>query len=66
MIRKANSAVAAAILLCAGLTLSACDEDEQGRVLRYDKGTYLGEADKPLDQNTLDELRNRARNQEGA
>lgn len=66
MNRKMNSAVAAAILLSVGVTLSACEEDEQDRVLRYDKGTYLGEEDQSLDQETLDELRNRARNQQGA
>ncbi|MEX0923195.1 MAG: hypothetical protein WDZ84_10500 [Rhodovibrionaceae bacterium] len=66
MTRTAKAAIAAAILVSMGLSLSACDEDEQDRILRYDKGTYLGEPDDPLDQGTLDELRNRARNQQGA
>ena len=28
--------------------VSACDEGEQGRVLRYEKGTYMGPVDQAL------------------
>ena len=57
--------LATVALVVAAFTLSACEEDEQDRVLRYQKGTYLGQQDQPLDEGTLNELRGRARNQEG-
>jgi hypothetical protein len=47
------------------LVLAACDEAEQGRVLRYEKGTYLGQEDTPLSEQQLDELRARAQMQGG-
>ena len=49
----------------AALTLAACDEDEQGRVLRYEKGTYLGQPDTALTEDQLGELRQRAKQQAG-
>lgn len=54
------------VLLALGPSLAACDEAEQGRILRYEKGTYLGEADPPLSQFELDELRQRAKRQAGS
>lgn len=48
------------------LALSACDESEQGRILRYEKGTYLGQADSELTTEQRDELRARARRQAGS
>jgi hypothetical protein len=42
------------------LLLGACDESEQGRIWRYEKGTYLGQADTPLSEGQVDELRRRA------
>jgi hypothetical protein len=47
------------------LALTACDEAEQGRVLRYEKGTYLGQEDPGLSDQQLDELRARALMQGG-
>ena len=44
----------------AGLMLAACDESEQGRIIRYEKGTYLGEPDAPLTPEQIDTLRHRA------
>ncbi len=41
------------------LGLAACDEDEQGRILRYEKGTYLGPTDTELSEETLEALRAR-------
>jgi hypothetical protein len=55
----------AVTLLFAGFMLGACDEAEQGRVLRYEKGTYLGKADRPLSAQDKDELRQRTRLQQG-
>ena len=46
-----------------GLLLQGCREDEQDRVLLYDKGTYLGPGDPPLEAQQVDELRYRAQNQ---
>ena len=31
--------------------LSGCNQDEQGRILSYEKGTYLGQADQKLGEN---------------
>ena len=50
----------------AGLLVSACDEAEQGRVLRYEKGTYLGPSPEPLENEQLNELRQRAKLQGGS
>ena len=49
----------------AAFTLAACDEDEQGMILRYEKGTYLGPEDTPLAEEQLEELRRRAKQQAG-
>ena len=43
-------------LICLSAGLSACEQDEQGRILSYDKGTYLGQADQKLDENQVREL----------
>ncbi|HMA16562.1 MAG TPA: hypothetical protein VKP12_17365 [Kiloniellaceae bacterium] len=54
--------VAAAGLL---LSLAACDEAEQGRILHYEKGTYLGQSDAPLTEAQREELRARTSLQGG-
>jgi len=41
--------IAIALMLLALPLLSACRDGEQGRVLLYDKGTYLGKEDAGLD-----------------
>ncbi len=43
--------------LAAALLLAACRAEEQGRVLRYQKGAYLGKADSALGQDQVDRLR---------
>ena len=48
-----------------GLSLVACDQAEQGRILRYEKGTYLGQKDTKLPAETEDALRARAAMQRG-
>ena len=53
-------------LLCAVLavtTLSACRESEQGRVLSYKKGEYLGKPDTELSKEQLNALSGRVSNQ---
>jgi hypothetical protein len=45
------------------LALQACREDEQGRPLLPDKGSYQGPVDQKLDQDQIDALRKRAAEQ---
>lgn len=47
------------------LALAACDEAEQGRILRYEKGTYLGPSDSELTETQREELRARTALQGG-
>jgi len=65
MLRKRSWRLLVLPILLLGLSLAACDEAEQGRVLLYEKGTYLGQKDPPLGQQTEDELRGRAALQAG-
>lgn len=51
-------------VFAAGLVLSACDEAEQGRILRYEKGTYLGAKDQVLSNAQQAALRARSRMQQ--
>ena len=53
-----------ATVFAAGLVLAACDEAEQGRVLRYEKGTYIGPKDQALSSEQQAALRARSRMQE--
>ncbi len=63
--RATRTLLALATVLAAGLVLSACDENEQGRILRYQKGTYLGPVDQALSIEQQAALRARSRMQEG-
>jgi len=63
--RAKRTLLVLATVLAAGLVLSACDEGEQGRVLRYQKGTYLGPVDQALSAEQQAALRARSRMQEG-
>lgn len=47
------------------LVLAACDEAEQGRILHYEKGTYLGQSDTELTDAQRQELRARTQRQKG-
>ncbi len=47
------------------LALTACDENEQGRILRYEKGTYLGPPDAEISDDTRNALRARTALQGG-
>ena len=49
-----------------GLAVAACDQDEQGRILTYEKGTYLGPPDTPLSDEQVNKLRQRAAQQAGS
>jgi len=61
-----RSAVRGAGLLAVGLLLAAlgaCREEEQGRELHFQKGTYKGQADTPLGEEAANNLRRRASHQ---
>lgn len=45
------------------LALGACREEEQDRILMQQKGVYQGQADEPLSEEQLRELRFRASQQ---
>ena len=60
MIGAGWSRASLALGLLAALTLGACREEEQGRILIQEKGVYQGPADEPLDEAQLRELRSRA------
>lgn len=44
-------------VLASALLLSACRAEEQGRILRYQKGVYLGKTDPALGRDQVDKLR---------
>ena len=55
--KKTIQLVFTAMLVTAfGLGLSGCREEEQNRVLNYDKGTYLGPQDQKLSDQKVNEL----------
>ncbi len=58
--RIQRTLLALSAVLVAGLFLSACDEAEQGRVLRYEKGTYMGPKDQALSSEQQADLRARS------
>ena len=63
--RAKRTLLVLATVLAAGLVLSACDEAEQGRILRSQKGTYQGPVDQALSAEQQAALRARSRLQEG-
>lgn len=52
-------------LVALALALGACDPEEQGRILQYEKGTYLGQPDDELSPEAREAIRNRGRLQRG-
>ena len=66
MMRTKAFLFALSAVFTASLFLAACDEAEQGRILRYEEGVYLGKADQSLTTQQLDELRARTRMQQAA
>ncbi len=48
-------------LLFMGAVLGGCREGEQGRIMSYQKGTYLGPTQAPLPEETREALRQRIR-----
>ncbi len=63
--RSRRALIALSAALAASLLVAACDEAEQGRNLRYDKGTYQGPKDKALSDQQQADLRARTQMQKG-
>ena len=55
-----------ACLASVGASLGACREDEQGRVLLFEKGVYLGKADTPITEEARRNIRTRVLQQGAA
>ncbi|MHA1598485.1 MAG: hypothetical protein ACTSV1_07160 [Alphaproteobacteria bacterium] len=49
----------------AAVALAACEPAEQGRILQYEKGVYLGKTEAPLSAAMLKKLRARVAYQAG-
>lgn len=64
--RCKTSLPAVATLVALGLATAACDQDEQGRVLMFKPGEYLGEPDAQLSEDQRETLRQRAKQQAGS
>ena len=60
---KVNVPIASlALALICGMAVSACNEEEQGRPLSFEKGVYGGQPDSELSEATRKELRARTEN----
>ncbi len=55
--RPGNFIVVLGCVVAAGVLLGACRENEQNRVLLYQKGNYLGKPDTAVSEGTLRALR---------
>ncbi len=51
--RRGNLIVVLGCVVAAGVLLGACRENEQDRVLLYQKGNYLGKPDTAVSEGTL-------------
>lgn len=65
MIKWQVIAGALAVLLIGLVAMSMADRND-GRVLRYEKGTYLGKPDTVLGDETVGQIRHRGRNEASA
>jgi uncharacterized lipoprotein YehR (DUF1307 family) len=63
--KAASTVLMVATIAVLSISLAGCDEAEQGRILRYEKGTYLGKADTEVSPEMKNELRYRATMQRG-
>ena len=62
-----RTTLAVTALLAATVALQGCwNPEEQNRVLRYEKGTYLGKQDSKLSEDELNNLRARVSSQRGS
>lgn len=60
---KSETLALTTMVVLGGLFLTGCKEEEQDRILLFEKGTYLGQDDDSMGGTTAEELRARARNQ---
>jgi len=65
MMKGLGTFAALAAMVLAVSALGACRPAEQGRILQYQKGVYLGSRDAPLDVATMKALRGRTASQAG-
>jgi hypothetical protein len=61
--KKLSRFVAVGAIVAAMAVVAGCREEEQGRPIIFEKGTYLGKPDQKLTDAQEQELRSRARNQ---
>jgi hypothetical protein len=61
--KKLSRFVAAAAVVAAMTAVAGCRDEEQGRILVYEKGKYLGKPDQQITDAQEQALRQRARNQ---
>ena len=59
--RKPRAAILIGCAMAMAISLGACRENEQGRVLLYQKGVYLGKADTEPSEQARREARDRMR-----
>lgn len=57
---RSTRLLAALLLLTFGFALQGCRENEQDRILSFEKGTYLGKPDQKLSAAQKEKLRQRA------
>ncbi|UCH74728.1 MAG: hypothetical protein JSU82_02415 [Rhodospirillales bacterium] len=62
---RKRGTILACIVIAAATALMGCRSEEQNRIMRFEKGTYLGKPDQNLSDEQVNELRHRARAQEG-
>ncbi len=61
--RPAKFVLLLGCVAAAGVSLGACREDEQGRVLIFEKGVYLGKPDTPVSEDARRALSARIQHQ---
>ena len=60
---KVGPFVVLCFALLAGLVLSGCREEDQGRIIIFEKGRYLGLPDQKLDADQVKSLQHRTQQQ---
>ncbi|MDH3230416.1 MAG: hypothetical protein OEN55_11545 [Alphaproteobacteria bacterium] len=63
--KRKSWAFLACCLVAGGVALAGCRSEEQNRIKKFEKGTYLGQPDQKLTDEQINELRFRARGQQG-
>ena len=63
--KRRKGAVLACCLIAGTIALAGCRSEERNRILQFEEGTYLGKPDQELSDEQVNELRQRARMQQG-